>query len=201
MMTKTSFDLYDYWQTVNTFSHIYEDDKPRFDALMMRMRKAELCALLHRVIRNELNEQDRLLIRMHWYQGKTAEEIAAILELDRSSVYRRIERITNTLFEKLKYAVSYRYDNDFSQSAAKLMQKDLCTELQARENEPATLRKYRKGMFLTKEELASLLGLSASRIAELERDTACMTVGELRKFTALFGVSADTLLFGSTERG
>ena len=104
-MQKTSFDLYDYWQTVNTFSHIYALDKNRFDELLLRRRKAELCALLTKVIRNELNEQDQLLIRLHWYQGKNADELSELLGLDRSSVYRRIERITNTLFEKLNEAL------------------------------------------------------------------------------------------------
>ena len=200
-MTKSSFDLYDYWQTVNAFGNIYAGEKSRFDELMMRKRKAELCALLQKVIQNELNEQDRLLIRLHWYQGKNAQELAETLQLDRSSVYRRIERITNTLFEKMKYALSYRYDNDFAQTAAHLLGSDLNKELQSQQSAGGTLQRCRKRMCLSTQELGALLGLPDTRVALLETDADTMTVGELRKFMNLYGLSADSLLFGDSERG
>ena len=200
-MTKTSFDLYDYWQTVSVFGSIYAGEKNRFDELMMRKRKAELCALLHKVIQNELNEQDRLLIRLHWYQGKTADEIAGLLHLDRSSVYRRIERITGTLFEKLKYAMCYRYDGDFAQSAVKLLGEDLQKDLRAGQTAAGALRRCRDRMFLSQQEVGAMLGLADGRVAQLEQSTETMTVGELRKFMNLFGLSADALLFGDSERG
>ncbi len=200
-MTKTSFDLYDYWQTVSVFGSIYAGEKNRFDDLMMRKRKAELCALLHKVIQNELSEQDRLLIRLHWYQGKTADELAELLHLDRSSVYRRIERITGTLFEKLKYAMCYRYDGDFAQSAAKLLGADLQKDLCARKTAAGTLRRCRDRMFLSQQEVGAMLGLADGRVAQLEQSAETMTVGELRKFMNLFGLSADALLFGDSERG
>ncbi len=200
-MTKSSFDLYDYWQTVNAFGHIYTGEKSRFDELLMRKRKAELCALLHKVIQNELDEQDRLLIRLHWYQGKSADELAALLHLDRSSVYRRIERITDTLFEKMKYALCYRYDNDFAQTAERLLGSDLQKELQSQQTAGGTLRRCRKQMFLSQRELGALLGLSDTRVALLENNAESMTVGELRKFMTLYGMSADALLFGDAERG
>lgn len=200
-MTKSSFDLYDYWQTVNAFGNIYAGEKSRFDELMMRKRKAELCALLQKVIQNELGEQDRLLIRLHWYQGKNAQELAETLQLDRSSVYRRIERITNTLFEKMKYALSYRYDNDFAQTAAHLLGSDLNKELQNQQSAGGTLKRCRKRMCLSTQELGALLGLPDSRITLLETDADTMTVGELRKFMNLYGLSADSLLFGDSERG
>ena len=200
-MTKTSFDLYDYWQTVNTFGHIFDGDKNRCDALLMRKRKAELCTLLHKVIQNELCEQDRLLIRLHWYRGKTIDETAEILRLDRSSVYRRIERITATLFEKLKYALSYRYDDDFAQHAEKLLQGELQQEIQRQEATADSLGKLRRRMFFSREELGCLLGIPAQRVADLEADAGGMTVAELKKCMALFGVSADALLFGDSERG
>ena len=200
-MTKTSFDLYDYWQTVNTFSRIYETDKTRLDALLMRKRKAELCALLQKVIQNELDEKDRLLIRLHWYQGKTADEIASLLQLDRSNVYRRIERITDSLFEKMKYALSYRYDDDFAQSACKLLHSDLQKDLQAQEKTACALQKFRRQLFLTRQELGAMLGISGARVALLEKDVSGMTVEEMRKCMTLFGVSADALLFGGAERG
>ena len=200
-MQKTSFDLYDYWQTVNTFSHIYALDKSRFDDFLLRRRKAELCALLTKVIRNELNEQDQLLIRLHWYQGKSVDELSELLGLDRSSVYRRIERITNTLFEKLKYALSYRYDNDFSSSASALLRGDLQRELQSSEKAGTALRQYRKKVCLTTAELGAMLGISQARVEAIEKDADKMSVGELRQCMTLFGVSADSLLFGATERG
>lgn len=200
-MTKTSFELYDYWQTVNAFGHIYAGEKSRFDELLMRKRKAELCALLHKVIQNELNEQDRLLIRLHWYQGKTPDELSAALHLDRSSVYRRIERITNTLFEKMKYALCYRYDNDFAQSAERLLAVDLKNELSTRQNTGSTLRRCRSRLCLSRQELGTLVGVPETRIEQLEKSADSMTVGELRTFMNLFGLSADALLFGDSERG
>ena len=150
-MTKTSFDLYDYWQTVNAFGHIYAGEKSRFDELLMRKRKAELCALLHKVIQNELDEKDRLLIRLHWYQGKTPD--------------------------------------------------DLKNELSNRQNTGSTLRRCRSRLCLSRQELGALVGVPETRIEQLEKSADTMTVGELRTFMNLFGLSADSLLFGDSERG
>ena len=44
----------------------------------MRHNKALREKLVRRVIRNELNDRDRLLVRLHWYQGKSKDEIAAL---------------------------------------------------------------------------------------------------------------------------
>ena len=114
---------------------------------------------------------------------------------------KKIERITNTLFEKLKYALSYRYDNDFSSSASALLRGDLQRELQSSEKAGTALRQYRKKVCLTTAELGAMLGISQARVEAIEKDADKMSVGELRQCMTLFGVSADSLLFGATERG
>ena len=200
-MTKNSFDFYDYWQTVNTFSRVFETEKAQLDDLLMRRRKAELFALVQKVIRNELCEEDRRLISLHWFRGMSVDALAQELALDRSSVYRRIERITNTLYEKMKYALSYRYDNDFAQSAAALLRKDAQKELHAQHTACTALQKCRRQLALTREELSIFMKMPAARIAQIEKDMSVMTVGELKRFLHFFGESAETFLFDESERG
>lgn len=201
-MAITSFDLYDYWQMVNTFGDIYQKEKRVVNNYILRQRKAELCALVQKVINNELCEQDRLLVRLHWYKGKTKDEIADLVNLDRSTVFRHFERINETIYEKLKYAIEYRYGNDFSSAAKALISTDIKNSLLANPVEKIgeRLAVLRKSQFLSFDELSELTSIKEKRLEALEQSGKEMSVVELKKLSAVFGVSTDYIIFGIGEK-
>ena len=200
-MAKNNFDLYDYWQTVNTFSDVYYNEKRVADNYLLRKRKAELCALVQKVIKNELCEQDRLLVRLHWYKGKSKEEIAELVGLDRSSIYRRFEKINDIIYEKLKYAIEYRYDADFASKAKVLIKTDIKQSLLSSPTEKIgeRLTALRKNQFLSLKELSELTSISTKRLEELEKHGKEMTVIELKKISSFYGVSTDYIIFGIND--
>ena len=200
-MAKNNPDLFDYWQTVNTFSDVYYTEKRVADNYLMRKRKAELCALVQKVIKNELSEQDRLLVRLHWYKGKSKEEIAELVGLDRSNIYRRFEKINEIIYEKLKYAIEYRYDADFAAKAKVLIKTDIKQSLLSSPTEKIgeRLAALRKNQFLSVKELSELTSISIKRLEELEKHGKEMTMIELKKISSAFGVSTDYIIFGIAD--
>lgn len=62
---------------------------------------------------------------------------------------------------------------------------------------PGRIRKARRRKGYTRGQLAGLLGISLSHMAELENGEALPTVGVLQKLCLTLNVSADYLLFGT----
>lgn len=77
------------------------------EGYVLRSRKNELRQLVKKVIENELSDYDKAIVNMRWYQNMTPTEIAEKLSVDRSTVARHLEKINNTVYEKLKYAMEY----------------------------------------------------------------------------------------------
>ena len=191
-MAKSSFELYDYWQVSKTFERFYGAEQRGIDDYLMRKRKEELCALLRKVIRNELSEQAQLLIKLQWYQGKSKEEIGRLTGLSRSSVYRRFDRITDTLYEKLKYALEYRFDKPFSEAARAMIR----CEMPGRfgERSPVALLCEQHGLSL--KAFSELTGIGLSRVRELKENADAITLEELQTLQDRFGWSVLPLLKG-----
>ncbi len=72
------------------------------DEYILRERRRELHRLVKKVIKNELDEKDRLIVSLHWYKGYSKEEIAEIVGANRSTIFRRFEKINEIIYEKLK---------------------------------------------------------------------------------------------------
>lgn len=161
-------------------------------------QRAALSALVRRVIREELNEKDRLLIRLHWYRGKSADEIAQLIGLDRSVVYRRLDRIHKTIYDKLKYAVDFRFDEPFRSEAKELLQnagKNTFT-LEALDSIGSRLARARKQRRLSLTEIHRTAGIRPERMCQLESDGRQMMMVELSALTKLLDIGVNELLFG-----
>ena len=72
-------------------------------------KKAEFNALLKRAINNELPEDDKKILEMHFFQGYTKTDIAKLYGVNSSTICRRINKSIDILYEKLKYAAEYRF--------------------------------------------------------------------------------------------
>lgn len=56
-----------------------------------------------KVIRNELTPRQRQIVTMYYYDGKGVSEIAAVLELDVSTVSRTLKRARERIYTFMKY--------------------------------------------------------------------------------------------------
>lgn len=61
------------------------------------------------------------------------------------------------------------------------------------------LRRYRRENDMTQEELAERVGISTSFLANLERGSKAMSMYVLRDLADALGITADYLLYDSTE--
>lgn len=201
MAKNNSFTKYDYSKAREAFNLWNEQEDSELDDYVLRERKRELFALLKKVIKNELSERDRLLVSLFWYKGKSKAEIADIVGLDRSTVFRRFERINNIIYEKLKYAIEYRYGDDFASSALLLVKKDVSHSggLKALESIGERLTRLREEQYLSKQDVSSCTGISLSRLAAIEKSGKEITMAELKKLAAFFKVSSDYIIFGQNR--
>ena len=161
-------------------------------------QRAALQALVRRVIREELNEQDRLLVRLHWYRGKSMDEIARLIGADRSLVYRRMDRIHNIIYDKLKYAVDYRFDESFRPEAHSRLQNagPNAFALEALGGIGERLSGARQKRRLSFSDIHRAAGIAPERMQVLELDGRQMMMTELSALCKTLGVGANELLFG-----
>lgn len=198
VMEENSFTKLDYVRAQEAFNLWKEQETAELDDYILRERKRGLLALVKKVIKNELSERDRLLVSLHWYKGKSKQEIAELTGLDRSTVFRRFEKINNTIYEKLKYAIEYRYGDSFSSSALLLIKKDVSSlgGLKSLESIGERLLRLRQEQYLSKQDVSRFTGIALSRLSLIEKSGKEVTMEELKKLSAFFRVSSDYILFG-----
>lgn len=161
-------------------------------------QRAALHALVRRVIREELNDQDRLLVRLHWYRGKSIDEIAKLTGAERSVVYRRMDRIHKTIYDKLKYAVDFRFDSGFRPGAHEALQNPgrNAFALEALDGIGARLAAARQKKRLGLGDLHRAAAIAPDRLLALETDGRQMMMTELSALCKTLGVGVSELLFG-----
>ena len=192
-----SFSSNDYINAREAFINWQGRIDESVDSYILRQRKNELRQLVRRVLEEELSEYDRNIVRLRWYENMTLEEISAELGVDPSTVSRHLEKINRTVYEKLKYAIEYRYGRSFSRQSEIIIKNGdayCCTV------EPQELTErlcfLRKSQFLTLKEVSKLTGIRMYRLKEIEENAVVMTADELRKLCILYRCSSDYLLFG-----
>lgn len=65
--------------------------------------------LVKKCIQNELDESERELLRLRYYEDRSVREIADIVGVDPSTVSRRLDKIQCTLYKYLKYATELHF--------------------------------------------------------------------------------------------
>lgn len=193
-----SFTKYDYLKAREALSIWQAGECQDVEDYVLRERKAELCRLVRKVIKNELDDRDRLLVSLCWYKGKSKQEVAELIGVDRSTVFRRFEKINDIIYEKLKYALEYRYGDDFSKKAMLLVKKDVSSNARLYELESIgeRLLRLREEQFLSRDEVSALTGISVSRLKTIEKSGKEITMCELKKLSSFFRVTSDYIIFG-----
>lgn len=198
ILSENSFTKFDRLKAQEAFSIWKAEENRDVDEYILRKRKEELHRLVKKVVENELDEKDRLLVLLHWYKGKPKEEIAEIVGSDRSTIYRRFEKINDVIYEKLKYAIEYRYGDDFSSKAMLLIKKDVSSKqgINGLESIGERLFRLRNEQYLSKSDVGSLTGIRPERLSVIEKSGKEITMAELKKLSSFFRVTSDYILFG-----
>ena len=113
MRTETSFDEIDNETARSQYNSWAARKSETLDEFMMRKRKIELNNLVRMVIDKELTEQEKEIVGLHWYGGKSAIETAEALGMSKSLISKKISKINDKIYDKLKYALEFRFGSDF----------------------------------------------------------------------------------------
>lgn len=183
------------------FSRWQSSQQETLDEYMMRKRKIELIYLVRQVIENELSESDREIVNLHWYQGKNITETADIIGLSRSSTSRRLDGINDIIYDKLKYALQYRYGKDYSSSVRVIIKsKDTaCFFSDSEETLAQRVKKLRMNQGMTLEDARYMTGISKEHLEAIEKGKCQATAEDVRLIATAFKTSGDYIIFGKRK--
>ena len=196
-MYMSSYSQQDYYAAKQDLCAWQNKTNETADSLMLRKRKAELRQLVRTVIKNELSHEDQLIVKLHWYDGLSQSEVAQILGVDRSTVTRRIRKINEVLYDKLKYAIEFRYGKIFSEKTSLIITDCKAPEACVKADEISKrLINLRREQCFDVEDVCRLSGIPTERMEKIEKKGSVITATELKKLSVLFRVTSDYILFG-----
>ena len=171
------------------------------DEYMLRKRKIELNCLVREVLENELSDTDKIIVQLHWYDNKTINQIAEIIGIDRSNVSRRLDKITGIIYDKLNYALQYRYGKDYSASVRVIIKnKDALFVVSGSQNSiEERIRNLRLTQCMSIKDASDMTGISEKHLRDIENGTVKATAEDVRLIATAFKTSGDYIIFGKKK--
>lgn len=201
MKEDTSFDEVDYETAKQQYNSWMSKQSESLDEFIIRKRKIELISLVKRVIEDELNDKDKEIVRLHWYKSKTVTQTAQEMGIDKSTVSRRLEKINDIIYDKLKYAIEYRFGNDYAQGVRVIVKsKDALCSFVKSDSPADRIRQMRISQALTQGDVSEMTGIAQSTIEKIESGKQEATATQIARIAIAFKVSVDYILFGPHER-
>lgn len=195
-----SFDKHNAADDARSFSLWQQKQQEDANKEQLRRRKAELYALVRKVIKNELDPLQQEIVRLRWYEGKKLDEISDELQLDISTLSRKEKRINDILFDKLKYAMEYRFGKSFCEKTKEFIASNhiACCPVEEREISER-LRNLRLRRDLTQKAVSDMTGIRRKRLELLEEDGEELKIDELTRLAGVYGVSTDYIIYGKSD--
>lgn len=196
--TNNSFSKADIESAHLAFSMWQGTQQETVDEYVMRKRKIELNCLVKEVIENELSENEQTIVKQYWYEGKTLCEIGEIMGVSHTSISRKLSKINDIIYDKLKYAIQYRYGKDYSRAVKVIIKnKDGLYLFHGKADSPALrIKKLRLGQGLTLTDTAEMTGISAAKLESIEKGEREILVSDVMRIATAFRISCDYIIFG-----
>ena len=168
------------------------------DEYVMRKRKIELNCLVNEVIENELTQDEQTIVQLYWYESKTLCEIGAIMGVSHTSISRKLSKINDIIYDKLKYAIQYRYGKDYSRAVKVIIKnKDGLYLFHGKADSPALrIKNLRLGQGLTLTDTAEMTGISASKLEGIEKGEREILISDVMRIATAFRISCDYIILG-----
>lgn len=166
-----------------------------------RKREVDMSKLLELAIENELTDTEREVVKLYWYDSETASSIAKKKGINPSAVVRTLARANEKIENVLKYAVIYQNDiNNEAVIPVVLGRARVIATAKRSLGHTAGERisKLRKAQNLTKDVLASALGISTKRLDNIENNVT-PDVNEVLSLSVFFNVTTDYILKGESD--
>lgn len=168
------------------------------DEYVLRKRKIELNCLVNEVIDNELTDEEKTLVHMHWFEERSHYDISKMLGVSPSTITRKFDKINSIIYDKLKYAIQYRYGKDYSRAVKVIIKnKDGLYLLSAQKDTPAQrIRNLRMNQGLTLKDTESMTGISADKLDCIEKGERDILIKDVSRIATAFKVSCDYIISG-----
>jgi DNA-directed RNA polymerase specialized sigma subunit len=201
MQKANSFDAVDQETAKMQYDRWVAEKSETLDEFMLRKRKIELNNLVKKVIEEELSETEKQIVRLHWYEEKSLTYIAGKLNINKATVSRKLDRITETVYEKLKYAIEYRFGKEYlPDSAVIIKSKDPFVFSIKPDSTSKRIKHLRLSQSMTLEDVSEMTGISVSRLQRIEKAENDATASDLARIAIAFRTTTDHLIFGEEER-
>ena len=183
-------EIYDNWQnSINETQEEYCKRKQGYD----------LSDLTKMVIEEKLSDKEKQIIRLYWYQGISAKEIADIADITLPTVYKVMKSAENKIFSYLEYVVLYQ-NSMLSRKLVPVAVREALCNTAAKSREALTvgqrLSQLRMQENLESETVEKALKLEKGKLESFENDKALPKIEILKKFVVFYGTTADFILFG-----
>jgi DNA-directed RNA polymerase specialized sigma subunit len=198
---RNGFYQSDYENAQMAFSLWQGKQHETVDEYIIRKRKIELNCLVREVIENELCDTDKLIVKLHWYNGKNISETAEVVGISHSNISRRLDKINETIYDKLKYALQYRYGKDYSDSVRVIIKnKDALRIIPDLENSiHSRIKHLRLTQSMSIKDTSDMTGISEKHLCDIENGTVQATAEDVRLIATAFKTSGDYIIFGKRK--
>ncbi len=163
-----------------------------------RIRKLKLLATFKSIIENELTDEQKNMLTMKYFEGKSGEEIGRVYGVTRSTVSRDLMKITEIFKTRMKYVFEYA-DTDLRNEEFPLyIELAVSTMAENASKVKSTgerMRKVRLKKMLTSVAVAECTGVSDKRIERFENGGP-LAFDEFVKLILFYRISADQVIFG-----
>lgn len=164
-----------------------------------RVRKTKLLATMKKIVTCELDKKEQTVLKLRYLEDLSLEEIASLVSMTGSSVYRCLKKAENTIGAYMKYV--FQFAETGLAKADEPLDVKMALSLMFLEHSGADeirmrMKKVRTEKFISLDKAALCTGVPKDRIIFLE-NTGGGSIYDLKRLMAFYGVSADYVFFGA----